>query len=229
MEKDAVLETIPLFRGMTQEQRAAVAQVAVEKKYGKNEVIFTEGAEADGFYVVVTGRVKIYKLSPDGKEQILHLFGEGEPFAEAAVFAGTSFPAYAEALEPCEVLFFPRREFVNLMARLPAMALNMLAELSRRLRQFANLIENLSLREVPGRLAAYFMILSERQNGAGDVQLDMSKAQLASFLGTIPETLSRILARMAREGLIEIREGRRIRLLDRETLVELASGEKRLA
>jgi CRP/FNR family transcriptional regulator len=228
MEKESVLARIPLFRGMTPEQRTSVAQIAVEKKFGKNEVIFAEGSEATGFYIVVSGRVKIYKLSPDGKEQILHIFGEGEPFAEAAVFAGTSFPAYAEALEPCEVLFLPRREFVNLMARQPALALNMLAELSRRLRQFANLIENLSLREVPGRLAAYFMILSERQDGADDVLLDMSKTQVASFLGTIPETLSRILARMTREGLIEIGEGRLIRLLDKETLVQLASGERRL-
>jgi len=104
----------------------------------------------------------------------------------------------------------------------------MLAYLSRRLHRFANLIESLSLKEVPGRLAAHLLYLSERQDDRDELLLDLSKVQLASLLGTIPETLSRVLAKMAREGLIEVQEGRHIRLLDRESLEELATGERRL-
>jgi CRP/FNR family transcriptional regulator len=91
------------------------------------------------------------------------------------------------------------------------------------------LIEDLSLKEVPGRLAAHLLYLSEGKKGTAEVDLDVSKNQLASLLGTIPETLSRILARMSRDGFIELSGQRRIRILDRKGLEELASGEKRLA
>ena len=105
----------------------------------------------------------------------------------------------------------------------------MLAMLSRRLRRFSALIEDLSLKEVPGRLSAYLLYLSETNNQSHNLILDISKAQLASLLGTIPETLSRILARMSTEELIESDGQRSIKILDREGLEELASGERRLA
>jgi CRP/FNR family transcriptional regulator, dissimilatory nitrate respiration regulator len=172
--------------------------------------------------------VKVYKLSPEGKEQILHVIEPNEAFAEAAVFAGHRFPAHADAMEASKALFLPRQAFLGLVERHPSLALNMLADLSRRLHRFANLIESLSLKEVPGRLAAHLLYLSERQDDRDELVLDLSKVQLASLLGTIPETLSRVLAKMAREGLIEVQEGRNIRLLDRESLEELATGERRL-
>jgi CRP/FNR family transcriptional regulator, dissimilatory nitrate respiration regulator len=107
--------------------------------------------------------------------------------------------------------------------------LNMLAVLSLRLRKFTSLIEDLSLKEVPGRLAAHLLYLGEGKKGTAEVDLDVSKNQLASLLGTIPETLSRILARMSRDGFIELSGQRGVRILDRKGLEELASGEKRLA
>jgi CRP/FNR family transcriptional regulator len=104
----------------------------------------------------------------------------------------------------------------------------MLAVLSQRLRRFTTLVEDLSLKEVPGRLAAHLLYLSEREKGSSDLALDISKTQLASLLGTIPETLSRILARMTREKLIKS-TGRRYQILDRKGLEDLATGERRLA
>jgi CRP/FNR family transcriptional regulator len=100
----------------------------------------------------------------------------------------------------------------------PSIALNMLAVLSRRLRQFATQIENLSLKEVPARLAGYLLYIAKEQKNEGVVQLPVSKGQLASLLGTIPETLSRIFARMSDEGLIQV-EGRSITILDRQGLM----------
>ena len=105
----------------------------------------------------------------------------------------------------------------------------MLAVLSRRLRRFTMLIEDLSLKEVPGRLSAYLLYLSEGKGGADELTLDISKGQLASILGTIPETLSRILARMNRENLLRSEGPRSIRILNREGLEGLASGETRLS
>jgi len=217
-QKKIIAESI-LFSGLADDELAKVASIAVPKTFGRGESIFFEGDEGNGFYMVAEGRVKIFKTSLDGKEQILHIFGPGEPFGEVPVFHGQPFPANAMALVRSKLLYFPRREFVDLVTGNPSLALNMLAMLSLRLRRFANQIENLSLKEVPGRLASYLIYLSEEQGSSSQVTLDIPKGQLASLLGTIPETLSRIFSRMTEEGLIRV-EGRTIYIDDFEGLQE---------
>jgi CRP/FNR family transcriptional regulator len=177
----------------------------------------------------MTGRVKIFKLSADGKEQILHIFGPGEPFGEVPVFAGKSFPANAEAIEKSSVFYFPRNGFVDLIKSTPSLAMNMLAVLSLRLHKFTALIEDLSLKEVPGRLAAYLAYVSEQNEGSNDLTLEISKTQLASILGTIPETLSRILGKLVKEGIIESDGHSRVQIVNREALEKIASGEVRVS
>jgi CRP/FNR family transcriptional regulator len=217
-----------LFHGLPREYQEDLATIVADQIFRRGQIIFSEGDEGHGFYVVISGRVKIFKVSPEGKEQILHIFGPGEPFGEVPVFAGENFPAHAESIEDSRIFFFPRDAFVDLIRTNPSMALSMLAVLSRRLRTFTMLIEDLSLKEVPGRLSVYLLYLSEHKDGTDDLMLDISKGQLASLLGTIPETLSRILARMDREGFIYLDGPRRIQILDRNGLLELASGERRL-
>lgn len=206
-----------LFSGLSEQELDTIAGITVVKKISRGESVFFEGDEANGFYMVIEGRVKIYKMSLEGKEQILHIFGPGEPIGEVPVFHGQPFPANAMALVHTKLLFFPRQEFVDLVTANPSLALNMLAMLSLRLRRFASQIESLSLKEVPGRLAAYLLYLSEEQGSTSQVILEIPKGQLASLLGTIPETLSRIFARMSEEGLIRV-EGRTIYITDYEGL-----------
>ncbi len=217
MMKLSVIASNRLFQGLPENELSAIDRIAVEKRYGRGETIFFEGDEGNGFYLVMDGRVKVFKMSLQGKEQILHIFGEGEPFGEVPVFHGQPFPATAEALVKTRVLFFPRKEFVQVVTQSPSIALNMLAVLSMRLRRFASQIESLSLKEVPARLASYLLYLSEEQGGVDSIELEISKGQLASLLGTIPETLSRIFGKMSEEGLIEV-QGRNIHLLDRTGL-----------
>lgn len=216
------LDNVPLFKGLPGDQLEKLARVAGSRNVKRGELVFSEGDEANGFYVVVRGRVKVYKVSPEGKEQVLHIMEFPEPFGEVPVFAGGRFPANVQALEESLLLFFPRSAFVDLVRSDPSLAMNMLAVLSARLRQFAGLIESLSLKEVPGRLASYLIYLSDR-TGGNLVELDIPKALLANLLGTIPETLSRILAKMTAEGLIDV-EGRRITLRDRQRLEDISSG-----
>jgi CRP-like cAMP-binding protein len=223
----AYLARIPLFEGLPPEQLEDLAMIMTDQAFRKGEIVFSEGEDADGFYVAIEGRIKVYKLSAEGKEQILHFFGPGEPFGEVPVFTGQRFPAHAEAMEESRVLFFPKESFVDLIKRNPSLALNMLGILSTRLRRFTALIDDLSLKEVPGRLAAYLLYLSTHKKESGEIELSITKAQLASLLGTIPETLSRILGKMTAQGLIET-EGRRIRILDRKTLQEIVDSGGRL-
>lgn len=223
----AYLARIPLFEGLPPEQLEDLAMIMTDQAFRKGEIVFSEGEDADGFYVAIEGRIKVYKLSAEGKEQILHFFGPGEPFGEVPVFTGQRFPAHAEAMEESRVLFFPKESFVDLIKRNPSLALNMLGILSMRLRRFTALIDDLSLKEVPGRLAAYLLYLSTHKKESREIELSITKAQLASLLGTIPETLSRILGKMTAQGLIET-EGRRIRILDRKTLQEIVDSGGRL-
>jgi CRP/FNR family transcriptional regulator len=228
MEKAAdVIARIPLFSGLSRAQLAQFQEIALEKHFGRGELIFSEGDEGNGFYVVLAGTVKIFKVSPDGKEHILHIFGAGQAFGEVPVFAGEHFPANAEALHATRVLFFPRAAFVALLEKNPALALKLLADLSLKLRQFTVQIENLSLKEIPARLATYLLYLADEQGRSDQVTLRISKGQLASLLGTIPETLSRIFAKLSSQQLIHV-DGRKITLLDADGLNDLAQSGKRL-
>ncbi|MDD2462363.1 MAG: Crp/Fnr family transcriptional regulator [Desulfobulbus sp.] len=218
-KKNEILATSLLFYGLPEEQVEKIAKIALTKSYRKGEAIFFEGEPGIGFYMVAQGKVKIFKTSFDGREQILHIFGPGEPFGEVPVFHGNPFPANAETLSECEILFFPRAEFVALITSHPSLALNMLAVLALRLRRFATQVENLSLKEVPGRLASYLLYLMEEQERQDQVVLDIPKGQLASLLGTSSETLSRIFSKMSDEGLIRV-EGKTISILDGDRLKE---------
>lgn len=228
MEIVDLIAAIPLFNGLPRRHLEELAMISLSQKVKRGQIIFADGDEGMGFYVLTAGRVKIFKLSPDGKEHILHIMPPGEPFGEVAVFAGEAFPAYAEAIEDGYALFFPRVAFIELIATNPSLSMNMMAILSRRLRKFAATIEALSLKEVPGRLADHLLYLSGEGGQKEWLTLDISKNQLASLMGTIPETLSRILARMVREGLIETSGQRNIRIVDREGLEDLAAGDVRL-
>jgi CRP/FNR family transcriptional regulator len=226
MELLKIIANIPLFNGLTEPQLAELAMIVTDQQFKRGTTIFAEGDRGVGFYILVAGQVKIYKMSMDGKEQTLHIFGPGEPFAEAAVFTGKSYPAYADTMQDSRVLFIPRDAFVKLIGTNPALAMNMLGALSQRLKKFAGMIEALSLKEVPGRLAAHLLLLSGQQGG-DEFNLNIGKAQLASILGTIPETLSRIFKKLSEGGYIEV-VGAKIKILDREGLEALASGEEKL-
>ena len=227
MEIKQHLSQVDLFKGLTVEQLDALTRIVSDKEYKKGDLIFSEGDEGVGFYLVISGRVKVYKLSPEGKEQIMHIFGPGQPFAEVPVFEGSRYPANAETMDLCRLFFFPKKSFISLIQENPSLSMNMLASLSQRLKQFSHLIETLSLKEVPGRLASYLLYLSDKNGSIDEFKLDIAKSQLASLLGTIPETLSRIFTKMSSRELIRI-DGPQITILDRTGLEYLAEGEVKL-
>jgi CRP-like cAMP-binding protein len=220
-----IISGIPLFQGLSPDELAKIRRIAVDKFYGKDRTIFVEGDAGNGFYIVAEGRIKIFKVSLDGKEQILHIYGPGQPFGEVPVFSGKKFPASAQALLKSHLLFFPRDAFAELISSNPSLSMNMLAMMSMRLRQFTLQVENLSLKEVPGRLASYLLVLAQEQQSDSRISLPLSKGQLASLLGTIPETLSRILAKMSGQGLIQV-DGAKIELLNIEGLDALSESGK---
>jgi CRP/FNR family transcriptional regulator, dissimilatory nitrate respiration regulator len=224
-----LLRRCPLFSGLEEEDLKRIRTIALPKQVVKKGILFSEGEEAKGFYVILAGKVKLFKISPEGKEQILHIVSAPDAFAEAALFLEGKYPAFAEALSDSQLLFFPRREFIQLIERNPQLSINMIVSLSLFLKRFASLIEELSLKEVSARIAKYVIDLSTRGAKEGkdlkEVELDLSKTQLALKLGTISETLSRTLGKMKAKRIIDVQKNR-ILILNRGALEELASGMK---
>jgi len=202
----------------------ALAGIALKRGFGADEMIFAEGEESGGFYLLDAGRVKIYKLSGSGREQILRIVEPGGIFGEAAVFSGSAYPAFARAIAKSEAVFFPAGEFRRMVESNPGLALNMLAAMAKHLRRFAALVEQLTLRDAKARLAEY--LLNAPADSGGRVRLEITKRELASHLGAKPETLSRALGALQSQGVVSV-SGSVIEITDAEKLEEVSRGAEK--
>ena len=222
------LASVPLFEGLDTSLLQELATTTEQVVFEKGHILFTEGEPGKAFFVILKGRVRVYKTTKDGKEQTLHLLGAYEPFGEVPVFEGGCYPATAAVQEQARLLRIPRDGFRALLERQPEIALKMLGTLSRRLRRFTSLIEDLSLKEAPARLAGY--LLGHRIEAAQEcVKLEISHGELANSLGLSPETLSRVLGRMTFQGLVRMDTPRVVHLLEPDKLAGIARGDTRLA
>jgi CRP/FNR family transcriptional regulator, dissimilatory nitrate respiration regulator len=217
----SVLRHAGLFQDLEEKYLLEFASRARRRSLDAGQTLFLAGDRADGLYVVLEGRIKVFKMSPKGREQMLMIMGTGETVGEVAVLSGETYPAGAEALEASEALYIPRQVFLDLLSREPEVAMRLLAALSSRLRAFASLIEDLSLRDVSERLAAHLLSLSTSGAGAETVDLKVSKTQLSAAVGTVPETLSRAFQQLAGAGVLET-SGRKVHIKDRALLARLA-------
>ncbi len=227
MDKREILKKSPLFSGLTDQEIGKIESIAIVKNYQKGELIFSEGENATGFFVNLSGQIKVYKLSVDGREQILHIIFPAEAFAEAALFAGSTYPAFAEALTQSRVLYLPKERFFDLIRENPQLSLNMIGSLSLWLRRFVDLVEEVSLKDVSARVSKYLLDMSIRSGSKGEegitIELDVSKMLLASRLGTISETLSRVFRKLRDREIIRV-EGKKIIILNKRALEEISSG-----
>lgn len=218
------LQTCSLCRGLNEQELEAVTEIASFKHLSKGEQLFFEGDPAYGFFILLQGRVRIYKASPDGKEYTLHSIAQGQMFAEVTIFGSAIYPANCIATEDSSVAFIPKDAFKQLLEKSPQISLKMIAALTAFIREYNQKVEDLSLREVPARLASYLLrCYSNQQNTR--FNLDISKTELATTLGTIIETLSRNFKKLTDAGLINI-SGEVITILDVNRLQDVADGEK---
>lgn len=230
MENLQILRKSLLFAGLDEENLQQIASISHRKTFAKGETIFAEGEPATGFYLLSKGGVKLCKISPDGREKVLHFVHPGETFAEAAFFGDGKYPAEARGVEGGELLHFPKEGFMGLLERNPKFSLNLIVSLSLLLRRFARQIEELSFAEVPNRLATYLVELSARKSTAYQgkiyLDLDMKKGELASRLGTVSETLSRAFRKLKEDSVLEV-DGSRVVILDMPALVRISSASSK--
>ena len=219
------LKQSSLFSGFTDKSLEEILSAISLKNISKGEIIFYEKDQAPAFFVVGEGRVKIFKISSEGKEQILIIAGVGDSFAEAAMFGGGKYPATAEAITDCKLIVVHRDRFISIIERNPTIALNLIARLSELLHKLNKLVEELSLTDINTRLANYFInIIEEKamtENNPVVLTLSEKKTVLASQLGTIPETLSRSFKKLSKEKVIAV-NGAEIEIVDLEKLYKLA-------
>lgn len=202
MEIHAVLSKIFLFESLSEEQIELVAAASSIKCISKGEHLFSELQPATAFFYVMSGSLKIYKLSADGAEQIIHVQNGGDLVAEAIMFEFETYPAFCQALEDTQLIRFSKSEFLNLLLHFPEISHGIMAAYSRRMRQLIEKIEDLALHDIKARLANYLINNYSMSNGKPIVALPYAKKDLAAILGTIPETLSRTLHAFKKTGLI---------------------------
>ncbi|HYA03750.1 MAG TPA: Crp/Fnr family transcriptional regulator [Syntrophobacteria bacterium] len=225
------LRRTALFSRLEPESLAELGRIARVRRIDAGEVLFAAGDPDAGFFVLLEGRIKLYKISPEGKEYILRMVRAGETFAEAVAFSGLRYPVFAEALEPCRLVRFEVNEFRQLIHRTPQLALNMIATMAELLHALTVKIEDLSLREVGARLCRHLLELAEGDAGALrdglTLELETTKTALAARIGTISETLSRTFRKLQQQGLLLV-ERNRVTLLDCRRLREVAEGDVKL-
>lgn len=213
-----ILARCPLFAQAAEDDLEALAAIAQRRDFDAGQTLFLAGERPEGLHVVVRGRVGIHVLSPaTGREVVLTVEHPYNTVAELPSFDGGAYPANGEALEDTETLFLEQREFEGVLGERSGLALLMLRTLGRRLRRLVGLVESLSFQEVVHRLASY---LEERADAGTPFQLE-TNAHIAAYLGTVPELVSRNLARLHQSEAIEL-DGREVVRVDRGALSELA-------
>jgi len=217
------LAKLPLFSGLTPSELAFLAQRTVTRRYAAGELVFGEGEPCKGLYAVESGRVRIFKSSAGGREQVLSIDGPGSSIAELPVFDGGAYPASAIALEDTTLLFVGKQDFQELCLAHPQVGLKVLRVVGARLRRLVGLIEELSFTTVRHRLASYLLSLAQKSARRGPegirVSLPVNHQELAAQIGTVRELVSRNLSRMQAEGLLKT-NGREVTLCNLKALEE---------
>jgi CRP/FNR family cyclic AMP-dependent transcriptional regulator len=214
---ERVLRKTPLFASLTETEMRALAGRVSRKNLRRGEQLFAEGDPCGGLFLVASGKIRIFKLSASGREQVLAMEGAGSSFAELPVFDGGNYPASASAWEDSEILFILRKDFQNFCREHPDVALKVIAVVGSRLRRLVGIIEELSFTTVRQRLISLIVQLAETDGtrSKDGVQLELKKSHqdFAAELGTVRELVSRNLGRLQAEGFLDI-EGRKLLVKD---------------
>ena len=220
------LKKVYIFSGLDDNELDTLSKIVKQKTFNKGDIIFFDTEPYLGFYITVTGLVKIYKISKDGKEHILHLISSYNTFAEVPLFENFNeifedsfrYPANAMALEDdTRVLLIPARQFRELLESNTKICIKMVSGFAKRLRHLNHHIEELTLKDVTRRVAGYILTEQNKAKDNDTISLNISKNDLAAYLGTIPETLSRTLKKLQDEDMIAV-DGKVIKICDMERL-----------
>jgi len=225
VDKIGALKRTSLFGSLDDDALKLLGERALERRYKKDEVVFVAGEEATGMYVIVDGSVRAFRMSTDGREQVIHVERAGATIAEVPLFDDGTYPSNVAAEESTTVLFLDKRDVQRLFLQHPQIALVALKVMAGRLRRCAELVEALSLREVGQRLARFLLAEARRSGTKTDqgmsLQLTQTNQQIAARIGSVREVVSRAFTRLQHDKLIQV-DGRNLLILDEEALESFA-------
>ena len=224
--ENETLKDIPLFSELDIKDLRKISEFSLIKKYDKNDLIFSEGDKYRGFYIVLKGKVKVFKLSPAGRESVINIIQPLELFAEVPLFEGyPEYPVNAQTLEESVLFFIPGKDFIDFTYNNPHISLKIISGFAKKLHTLTRRIESLTLSDVPNRLAKYIIEEYEKSHkvilSKPFILLTISKSTLAGYLGTITETLSRTFKKLQDENVIEVK-GKKIFITDFNRLKHLS-------
>lgn len=218
------LSSVPIFSELSKETLDKIIKVGQRKKYNKGDIILLEDDSGTALFIIISGKVKVFRSSGDGKEVILTILNADDFFGEMAILDGQKRSATVAAIEPSEVFMIQRDDFINLLHAHPEISIALLQELTRRLRNADMKIKSLSLKDAEGKVATVILQLADDVGKIkqGKVEIDKLPLQqdLANMAGTSRETISRTLHSFAKKGLIEM-DGNKLVITDYEKFKEL--------
>jgi CRP/FNR family cyclic AMP-dependent transcriptional regulator len=214
------LKSLPYFTGLDAATLQEVARETVELSFDRGQVLFLENDPCRGLYVVREGLVRVFKTSPEGREQVMSIARPGESFNAVPVFDGGPNPATAAALEKTDVLLVPTGTFHSLMKRCPAVAA-IVRLLAGRLRRVTTMVEDLSFRTVVSRLARLLLDLASGEGGTGPGP-QLTQEEMAARVGSVRDVVGRGLRQLERLGAIEMARNRLL-IVDADRLREMAA------
>ena len=221
-----ILRVTPVFSRLSPADRRTVANAATVREYAKGDVIFEQESPSDAFYAIASGRVKIFKMMPNGKDLILEVFGPGDPLGALAVYGERPFPATATALEDTACVIIPRPAFFRLLEQNPTLVRGLLAGLTLRLVELTNRLAELTGGRIEPRFARLFLKLGAEmgrpERDGTFIPLALSRQELADMTGTTIETCIRIMSRWSKDDVVRTEKDGFV-VLDRGVLEDVAA------
>ena len=221
MDDESCISLVPIFNHLEPAQMDEIMSLIRSLKFKRGENLYSPGDPANTLYIVSEGKIKIYRLSESGKEQLIRFLRPGDFTGELALFSDTVHEAYAEAIEDTSVCTITRSEFNELLLKYPSISLKVLSEFSHRLEQSEKQTTRFATERVETRIALFLIECLDRDSKSQIVELPMSKRDLASYLGTTPESISRKLTEIEEVGLIEQISNKKIKILDLDGLLNV--------
>lgn len=215
----ACVSLVPIFNHLEERQMDEIMETTRSVSYKKGEIIYRAEEESDSLYIVNKGKIRIYRLSENGREQLLRILKPGDFTGELALFRTSKHESYAEAMVNTSVCMIRREDLQMLLEKYPSISMKVLQEFSRRLGETERQTARFATEKVETRIALFLAEFAEDAEEGLEFKLPMSKKDLASYLGTTPETISRKLGQLEDEGYIRQKSGRRVEILDLDGLL----------
>jgi CRP/FNR family transcriptional regulator len=217
MARHLCVTHVPLFSQLPEDEQQKIEELVRHQTYQKGELVFQPGSEE--LDIVARGSLRVYQLSPSGKEQLLRVVGPGGYEGESRLFGAGNDSLFGEALEESEVCRLSKRSFNQMLLKDPKIALRLFELSSQKWIQTERQVQLVALERVEQRIAAYLLDLVEK-DGTYQVTLPLQMKDIAKYLGTTPETLSRKFRQLEDDGLIA-RSGRKVTILDADALLDI--------